>query len=1072
MISETAIHTLNSIPLADVMRANGYAAERKSEKATFYKCPFHVETNGSFSVDARPAEGKAYAGFNCYGCGVGGWGAIMLQQKLLGAAYEKSDFLSAVRRLSSDFGIDLEGAAYGNEGKAEFVRPQETFTYKLREGAFTNMELNALGCQSLPVGYDEEGNVLYKYSFGKDYYRKNCPANNFDSTLLTKMFNLYPLESYIYPAKPDKNLRLRSQKISSSPGYPIFLFHYPDEKGGWFARKYEPYSQPKTDSDGKKRPAYKFAWWKSDGYKPDYAGQLYGDNDVMEALRTGNVKTSDEEGHPVVLVERKEDGQRINKRVFRRIVICSGPRDAINVYFHSDAHVVFPHSESVEITDATIRSLFDVACSVYVLYDIDKTGIEQMHRLALRHIDLKVIYLPETLKEEYNPRSRKQCKDAEEFFNFYPNVMRRDSNLCRDDVNSRFLNLLHTAKSMRFWKVERHRKTDEEKQEYINEKYTINFETMSQFLSANGFFRYRDEAQNQKFVHVKNNIVEVVDERDSLPTARGIMKRFLENNTRFYNEDLLNAISTQRKVGKDSMSDIRETRLNFCSWGEDYDHFFFKNCAVKVTAEGLQPVDYKDLDFCVNRLAIKDFNYTPVREPLFEIVKNPEYAIAKERFDERMADKKLTEDERNAETARFTAYERLWRYKLKFNKPMEELPPTLQLLYDTSRVHWKKEEVGMPLTAEEKQRQDMHFVSKVSALGYLLSRYRTGVTPRISFFTDYSVADEGRSNGGTGKSFMLDLLSVVRNACYVPGKGLKTKENFARNFAEFKDTIDSVIFIDDLRKEVSGDEFFNASQRITIKTLYNNEVTLPPDRTPKICVTSNSMSFDLNEPSTARRVHIGMFSDYYHPENYSGGIREVTPYTKFGKDIIKNATEEELNLTAHWMMQCCQFYLANPEPIIPPMERDGVMRIIYSSLKDALFIEWANKFFADPWHFCRPLSLQDVVMSYLNHRGEEVTTVSIKRTREELMKKIRLYCLNMQYVVNPRIVYRADKGNWPRHYAWETPFVGDRPAKAPREKKHTRVLFFYRVGEEPKELKEILPCPDEDMEARNSNDED
>ncbi len=88
------------------------------------------------------------------------------------------------------------------------------------------------------------------------------------------------------------------------------------------------------------------------------------------------------------------------------------------------------------------------------------------------------------------------------------------------------------------------------------------------------------------------------------------------------------------------------------------------------------------------------------------------------------------------------------------------------------------------------------------------------------------------------------------------------------------------------------------------------------------------------------------------------------------------------------------------------------------------------------------------------------------------MKKLKLYCLNMQYVVNPKIVFRADKGNWPRHYAWETPFVGDRPAKAPREKKHTRVLFFYRMGEEPKELKEVLPCPDEDMEAKSSNDED
>ena len=91
---------------------------------------------------------------------------------------------------------------------------------------------------------------------------------------------------------------------------------------------------------------------------------------------------------------------------------------------------------------------------------------------------------------------------------------------------------------------------------------------MSQFLSANGFFRYKDESGTNKFVYVKNNIVDIVDEGNALATARSIMKRFLEYNSWHYNEDLANAISTQKRVGKDSMADLKETKLNFISWGK------------------------------------------------------------------------------------------------------------------------------------------------------------------------------------------------------------------------------------------------------------------------------------------------------------------------------------------------------------------------------------------------------------------------------------------------------------------------------------------------------------------------
>lgn len=1080
---------LHNLPLPEVMRNNGFSPDRQTVSCVFYRCPFHNERNGSFCVDKFPKKGQAYAGFNCFVCGETagskGYGAIMLQQKLLERAGEKSDFISAANRLARDFNLVLEGDyKNGFFHRMKRVDAQTELSFETKEGSFSNAELRALGCQSYPLyrrDYDEsgegievaergeDGEVLYKYSFGKDFYRSSCKGNNFDSRVLQERFNLYALDSYTTPARVGEGGAMYSYRVSATSSYPIFLFQYKDEKG-WWARKYEPYFKESTDKDGRKGANHKFTWWyEGDRRREDLRDMLYGDNDVMRALSTGEISSSDGDAHPVIEVERKTGkGDKLRRnyvKVFKRIVICSGPRDAISVYFHSDAHVVFPHSESVEIPRYTMEKLFEIASSVYVLYDIDKTGIRQMNRLALKYVDLRVVYLPDDLGTQVNPRTGKSCKDAEEFFNFYPAVMRKNERLAGVSVNHYFNDLLVTAKRMRFWDTQYQSKRDVDDERFKVIKYTLNFDCMSQFLSANGFFRYIDEGGTTKFVRVQNNIVDVVDEGQALAVAKEIMKDFLRYNSRYYTEDLSNAISTQKKIGRDTMANIRPIRLNFMSWGKDFEYFFFRNCAVKVTKDSIEPVDYINLPFHVNRNAILDWDYHAERTPLFEIVENPEYAAERERHEQRMADKRMSEDELAKETTHFIAYKRLFRFHLRFPDDINNMPPCVQYLYDTSRIHWRKEQMGMALTDEERQRQDMHFVSKVAAIGYVLSRYRTGTMQQLAAFTDYSVVDEGKSSGGTGKSLLRDFFGLVRKVCFIPGKGFKKKENMAKNFQEFQDTVDSLFFIDDLREDIASDEFYNVTENITVKTLYNNEVTLPKERTPKIFVTMNKMSFDLNEDSTARRVFLGMVSDYYHAGNYSGTVRPCSPYTKFGKDIIKEATEEEQNRSIQMMLQCCQFYLGLQESLIPPMEKDGLMRIIYSSIKDAVFIEWANKYFANPLHFSRPLSLQEIVMDYLDHRGEEITGTNIKRNRSETLKKLNLYCLNMQYSMNPPIVFRSDQNsNYPRHYAWETDFEHDRPVALPRQRRFTRCCFFYRIGEEPKSVDEILKCPETDIE--------
>lgn len=1082
MISDQTIHQLTELSLPDVMRNNGYAIDHQTARCVFYRCPFHDEKDGSFSVEKYPNKGKTYAGFHCYGCDKGdGYGAVMLQQKLLERAGEKHDLPSAVNRLAKYFNLIIEGDyKNGFFHRRKPVQAVSEIVFQPKKGAFTNAELRALGCQSVPLFRrdrneegeqiettvrTDDGDVLYKYSFGKDFYTSYCQGNNFDSRVLQEQFNLYSLQSYTTPARKSKNEKNESYQVSATDSYPVFLFKYQDEKG-WWARKYEPYFRETVDKDGRKNPNHKFTWWyEGDRRREDLRDYLYGNADVMRALQSGEVVSSDEEGHPTKEVEIKLDGKKRYVKKFQRIVICSGPRDAINVYFHSNAHVVFPHSESVQLSKSTIDSLFEIAMEVFVLYDIDKTGIREMNKLALKYVNLKVVYLPEDLMTQQNPRTGKACKDAEEFFNFYPALMRKNDRLQQISVNHYFNDLLVTAKRMRFWDVQHQTKKNEDDERYHVEKYTINFDSMAQFLSANGFYKYIDESRNTKFVHVRNNIVDVVDESQALSVAKEIMKEYLTYNSNYYSEDLSNAISTQKRVGRDTMANIKEIKLNFTSWGKDFDYFFFRNCAVKVTKDSIEPEDYINLKFHVNRAAILDYDFRPESKPLFEITESPEFRLEWAHYQERINDNSLTNEEKMKATALFIAYERMYKFQLRLPKDIDEMPVGLQYLYDTSRIHWRKQSVGLPLTAEEKQRQDMHFVSKVATLGFVLSRYRSGTKNQMAIVTDYSVMDEGKNCGGTGKSIMRDFLELVRKVRYIPGKSFRKKENMATNFQEFQDTVDSLCFIDDLRDDIPGEEFFNITDTVTVKTLYNNIMTLPRSRTPKILCTMNKIGFNLNDDSIARRLFIAMASDYYHAANINGTEQQFSPDIKFGKDIILEATEEERNQSIYMMLQCCQFYLGSQESIIPPMERDGMMRVIHSSIRDPKFVAWANEFFTSKWHFCRPLAIDEVVASCLDYRGEEVTTITVKKNRDDVMSKLSMYCQSLHFSLNPQIVYRADTGSkYPRHNAWVTPYHNDRPTKQARERKHTRCCFFYRMGDEPRTLEEILPCPERDEE--------
>ena len=1134
MISDSTKDILNLLPLDKVMENNGYMMHGESRggdrRYKMYVCPFHGDSDPSFRVDIAPSKGKQYCGTYCFACkGANGdatYGAIQLQQRLLQAKGEPCEFMDAVRRLAMDFHIIVDKEDYNSywrrQERTGTVEPQDEIKVNIADRPFTDEELRSLGCKvdvftrhdwesgmDVTVG-DGHGNLVRRYSFSPSYYSKGMPEP-WDSDILKRMFNLYPLRQdweggdgehpeHAYISRKEKVAggdELKSYRIYATRSYPIFVFRYED-KDGWYLRKYEPYCKPEVTASGRTGRNLKFTWWyEGDRRRSDMHNRIYGDNDVLRAIESYDgkcsVKQTDSTRAPLVehAYIEKIEGQDVemSRKVFDKIIICSGPRDALATYFHSDAHVVWPHSETSVIPEHLMKKLFAVCDRLYVMYDIDETGESAMNELGMMYYDLRLIDLPEDLAEITDRRTGKPCKDAEQYFNNY-DVSRYGRRIA--NINEHFECMLTDAKCMKFWDVEYATRREKGNTRKVVDKFTMNYSNLTRFLQGNGIYNYVDESGAAHYVRVDRNMVEVIPDKDFMTMVKLLMKDYLFSKREINNVSLSNAISTQKKIDASSLKEIRTKNLNFKTWGKDFDWFFFPNCAVRVTPDSITQHSYDELDGHVNRRAILEGDAFRVTEPLFTITENPDYLKAKKRYELQMQDKTIPAEQKLEIRREFSNYSKLWRWTLEFSRPVEEMPAPVQFVWDTCRIHWEKEEMGLALTREEMQRQKMHFVNKAASLGYLLSRHRTDSMQQMTTFTDYRVRDESKSSGGTGKTTFRRFIESVRKVRFISGDGFCTApDKMPTNFQEFEDTVDQVVMIDDLPGDIRGEEFKNLTSNMVVRTLYQNKYTIPADRVPKIFCTMNR-TLDMDNPSVYRRCFSSFTSDYYHPSDYSGKRTERTPSSKFGKDIIGSATQEEYNCMRNLMLQFCQFYLKVQEVILPPMEQDGINRYLYSALKDEVFVEWANGFFADERHFARPVALSEMVLSYLDMRSDaKVTEKLVDDTKKKFRKSLRTYCDNYGIIANPDIVFApkrkpADWDKWnefqkheyrsrpssdrkdglTRTMMWVTPFVGDRPVEdRQRRLEMARGYYFFRsMKDVPSEVWDLQPADETDWE--------
>ena len=1106
-IPEKTIDILNNIPLTLVMEHNGYTIAHCTENAAYYHCPFHNEKDASFKVDTH-TRSSSLPGFYCFGCGMKGFGAIMLQAALTQRRLGK-DFREIVSELSelcdlteSDDTVDalakLGNAVINDDHKngffhrAKVVAPSDEFTFVAKE-SFSHSELRALGCQVQQVfrkNWYKDGQMdavmdgdapLWKYSFGECFYSADRVGEVFNPSRISERFSVYPISEFTTEKrwKEDKNA-FESHRVVSTDTYPIFVFKYQDEKG-WWCRKYEPYFK---STEGSKRN-YKFTWWYQGAKRRDeeISSYMYGDVDVMRALSTGTVETTDD-SHPTTDVVVREGGNRITTKKFSRLIICSGPRDAINVYFHSDAHVCFPHSETVDISPSTIKKLYDIAQEVFILYDSDETGRKRANSLAMRFLELKVIYLPRALSQIESPRTGRPCKDAEEYFNYFSPVLKKIRNF-HGDINEHFAAMVQDAKPMMFWKQRNMVRNKNKEDEYIEPKFTLRINNMNQFLSASGMCKY-DMGSEDTYANIgEDKIVDIMREKRAFVHAKSILKEYLANNRKYNNEDLSDTISDTRKLSLSTLQEISELHLDFKSWGEKFDYLFFSNGAVKVTKDGMTCTPYERMPFHTNREAIlENASFKPVKmEDYFEIVYNKDIAKMESEYAVYRKEANTAEEKKRVQEE-FNAYKRLWQFKLVFKKPMNEMPAIIQFIYDMGRIFWREEENGFQLSPEKRQFQDMHFINKIVGLGYMLSRYRTDRRQQMVTITDYHQQSSSQASGRSGKTILMHLLGLVRKGLEnVPGKQFNTDPTrFAQNFSGFTQTVHSFVSIDDLRTDLKDDTFYNLVCQLPVKNLYRDPFRIPLEESPKVIVTTNQ-SLNVTSTSTYGRMWPMYACDYYHGDTYGGESQLRSPETKFGYDIVKGKDDEECNFNRNllaYSLQCYFQYLETGEKgvIHPPIDNEAKIQTLANSCKLTTFVDWFTSYFSseNPWHFERPIDIVEMTISYieqrdaLKERRDPITKSAIEALIPSMKTEIRRFCDAVGILVNPNVIYTGEhdrERGMLRRTTWMTQFDENGRIREPRVRVRTssrRCFYFYRKGDEPKTNEQVLDAPMRDME--------
>ena len=630
---------------------------------------------------------------------------------------------------------------------------------------------------------------------------------------------------------------------------------------------------------------------------------------------------------------------------------------------------MWQNSETAILEYEEYKLIRQLSKNIFNVPDLDKTGVIQGNKLALKYLDIKTIWLPEYLRQMKDWRGN-PCKDATDFFDKISNPEKT------------FGKMKAVAGSLRFWSFS------------SKHGYQLNNLAFYNFLNANGYYRIEDKNNKFGYVYVKinDNIVEKIDP-DSKGSIKNHVRNFVNNylERKFQPEELRNMFYKTRQTDENSMSNLKYTEdLDFKTYGRDFQFMFFNNKAWKITAEGIEEFSPKTVIKNVWQKDIKTkVSYVKKhKQPMFEVSYTDAYK----------------NHLKTSSKANIEKFDELDKYNIKIN---DNSFIFLKYLINTSRMFWNKKE----LTTDEKKEQRLHLINKIYSIGYLAHRHKNPAKSWAVFATDGRESELGKSFGGSGKSICYTALEHVNNQFYIGGRDpRKLKNEFLYDgVSKYTDNI----LIDDANQYLDFGMFFTPiTGKLNINPKNATPFTLGFDESPKFTFTSNFGLRDL-DPSTERRLLYTVFSDYYHKKDSDGFYEDsLDPGKEFGKLMFDDFTEEEWNSFYNFIALAIQVYLKF-DKIEPPMANVNTRNLRMAIGEDVL--SWANDYFADASHLNseinKEIAFKNLIENdYLTKRKQSLFNIRKFKTA------IKKYCQYRGWIFNPEDAINDNQGRIMKTY--------------------------------------------------------
>jgi len=659
-----------------------------------------------------------------------------------------------------------------------------------------------------------------------------------------------------------------------TPAYPIFAQRcdYTDEQGRQqaFHKVYEPRNYDK---------AHRFL---IAGQKPRERNYIYG----MQALR----KAFEERG------EEKLDV----------LLLVSGGSDAVSA-LAAGYQAVWLDSEVKGLSEADYWLLMKYCRRLVNIPDIDDTGIRCGRRLALDILGIHTAWLtPQDMGGLHDNRGR-QRKDLRDYRHLHPSKREMDM-------------LVSRAVSAQFW--------TEQDTKSGRKEYALSLTSLNYFLELNGFFTLKDESRQEPvYIRIEGIIVTKV-------TAKAIssfLKQWMERHG--LPKALQDKVLRSRDLPSANASTLRERDdLDFSKGTPDCQYFHFRNCWVKVTAEGITTHRYTDpADHYVWADSIIGHDYRQMAD-MFTVG---------------------TDDE--------------GRYCVQLAEGAERCN-LLRFLVNTCRLHWRKaDEGGLPLSDEEQAEEHLALASRLANFGYQLTSNKSESEAWATICMDSTMAESVEEcNGRSGKSFYISAASKMVKTFKIDAGNTSFRDPRFIFDGVTRDT--SLVFIDECPLKFNYNFVYGmVTGDMRVEEKNRHSFVIPFSQSPKFVLATN-FTLTRHDPSTEGRIWPQPFSDYYHVKTPLNDYRETrTIRDDFGQNLMGTEySEPDWQFDLALMTQCVRFYLSlkpGERRIMPPLSRIERREQMAAVGKD--FRQWASEYFAeDSGHLDCELKAETVLADF------------------------------------------------------------------------------------------------------------